>query len=183
MKAFRTMAFVSAGLALAGCSHPAGPGFSASPRSGTSSVALVDRDPPQVPASVEDIKITRSSTGFVKAVPIEPLALPAYPARALAAHTPTVTITVTIKIGKDGRVTSVAPSFLGFSTPTKFDSDFFGAVEAAAMTWEFQPAWTVPLEPGKDGKPVFGEPEAAETTLDAVFTFSGSGFVTSSVGK
>jgi hypothetical protein len=183
MKASRTTAFVSAALALAGCSHPAGPGFSAAPRSGTSSVAFVDRDPAPSAASAEDLKITRSSTGFVQAVPMEPLTLPAYPARALAAHTRTVTVTATIRIGKDGRVISVAPSFLGFSTPTKFDSDFFSAVEAAAMTWDFQPAWTVPLEPGKDGKPVFGEPEAAESTLDAVFTFSGTGFVTSSVGK
>jgi hypothetical protein len=183
MKAFRTVALVAAALAFAGCSHPAGPGFSEAPRYGTSSVTFVDREPAQVPASAEDIKITRSSTGFVKAVPVEPLALPAYPARALAAHVGTVTVTATIRIAKDGRVISVAPSFLGFSTPTKFDSDFFGTVEKAAMTWEFQPAWTVPLEPGKDGKPVFGEPEAAESTLDAVLTFSGSGFVTSSVGK
>jgi hypothetical protein len=183
MKAFRRMSLASAALAIAGCSHTAGPGFSASPSSGTSSVTLVDREPAQVPASAEDIKITRSSTGSVKAVPIEPLALPVYPARALAAHAGTVTVTATIRIGKDGRVISVAPSFLGFSTPTKFDSDFFGAVESAAMTWEFQPAWTVPLDPGKDGKPIFGEPAAAEDTFDAVFTFSGSGFVTSGARK
>ena len=183
MKAFRATAVVSAALALAGCSHPQGPGFSAAPKAGTSSVTFVDREPTQATTSAEEMKITRSSTGVIKAVPIEPLTLPAYPARALAAHTRTVTVTATIRIGKDGRVISVAPSFLGFTTPTKFDSDFFAAVEAAAMTWEFQPAWTVPLDPGKDGKPVFGEPEASEATLDAVFTFSGSGFVTSSVGR
>jgi len=39
----------------------------------------------------------------------------------------------------------------------------------------------VPIEPGPDGSPILGEPEAAESSLDAIFTFTSSGTVTTIV--
>jgi len=149
--------------------------------SGTSSVKFVDRESPEGPTSLGKIKITTGTTGLVQAVPIEPLALPLYPVEALAAHIGTITKTVTINIGKDGHVSSVSSSMAGFSIPTEFDSEFDKAIEAAVLKWEFNPAWSVPLEPGKDGTPIVGDPVPTESSLDAVFTFSGSGVVTSSV--
>jgi hypothetical protein len=68
-----------------------------------------------------------------------------------------------------------------FSTPTKFDAEFNQAIEAAVLMWEFNPGWTVPMEPGADGSPVLGEPEAADSSLDAIFTFTSAGTVTTSV--
>lgn len=173
--------------ALSGCSHSPGtakmPAFGAVEGSGISSVKFVDRESPEGPTSLSKIKITTGTTGIVQAVPIEPLALPIYPADALAAHLNTIIKTVRINIGKDGRVSSVGSSVIGFSIPTKFDSEFDRAIEAAALKWEFNPAWSVPLEPGKDGTPIVGDPVPTESSLDAVFTFSNSGMVTSSVRK
>jgi len=126
------------------------------------------------------IKITKSMTGFVKPQPMEPLTLPVYPAKALAAHTGAVRFAVRIDIAKDGHVTAVSPSMYEFSKPTKFDDEFYRAIEAAVLSWEFEPGWSVPMEPGKDGSPVLGEPEATESSLDAIFTFTSAGTVTTS---
>jgi hypothetical protein len=150
---------------------------------GNSSVTFVNREIPEGTTSLGKMKLTTSTTGLVQAIPIEPLTLPLYPAGALAAHLGPITKTVTINIGKDGHVSSVSPSIFGFSTPTRFDPEFDKAIEAAVLKWEFNPAWSVPLEPGKDGSPIVGDPVPTECSLDAVFTFSSSGAVISSVQK
>jgi hypothetical protein len=172
---------------LSGCNHSPGtamlPTGGPSAFSGTSSVKFVNRESPEGPTALSKIKITTGTTGLVQAVPVEPLALPQYPVEALAAHLGTITKTVTINIGKDGNVLSVSSSMMGFSTPTEFDSEFDKAIEAAVQKWEFNPAWSVPLEPGKDGTPIVGDPVPTESSLDAVFTFSSSGVVTSGVRR
>ena len=173
--------------ALAACNHQEsnswnGTSFANSGKaSGSASVVFVDRANPEGPKSVARIKITKSMTGFVKPQPIEPLTLPGYPARALAAHSGAARFAVRIDIAKDGHVAAVSPSMYEFSTPTKFDADFNRAIEAAVLTWEFNPGWTVPMEPGPDGSPILGEAEAAESSLDAIFTFTSAGTVTTSV--
>lgn len=169
--------------ALAGCSHPGSlPSFSGSERaSGASSVVFVDSAKGDGPAGKEPVTITKSMTGFVKPEPIEPLALPTYPARALAAHCGAVRLAVRIDISSDGHVTSVGPSAHEFSTPTPFDTEFQHAIEAAVLTWKFQPGWTVPMEPGPDGKPILGEPVASESSLEAIFTFTSAGTVTTGI--
>jgi len=175
--------------ALTACNHQGysswnGSSFNNSGKaSGSASVVFVDRANPDGPKSFGKIKITKSMTGFVKPQPIEPLTLPAYPARALAAHCGAARFAVSIVIAKDGNVTAVSPSLYEPSTPTKFDADFNRAIEAAVLTWEFNPGWTVPIEPGPDGSPILGEPEAAESSLDAIFTFTNAGTVTTSVRK
>ncbi len=172
---------------LSGCNHSPGtatlPAIGVGGSSGSSSVQFVNRESPEGTTALSKIKITTGTTGLVQAVPIEPLALPLYPAGALAVHLGTVTKTVKINIGKDGHVSSVSSSMFGISIPTKFDSEFDRAIEVAASKWEFNPAWSVPLEPGKDGSPIVGDPVATESSLDAVFTFSSSGVVTSRVQK
>jgi len=145
------------------------------------SVAFVDRTNPAGPKSVGKTKITKSMTGLVKPQPIEPLTLPVYPTKALADHGGAARFAVTIEIAKDGHVTAVNPSMYEFSIPTKYDAEFNQAIEAAVLTWEFNPGWTVPIEPGPDGSPILGEPEAAESSLDAIFTFTSSGTVTTIV--
>jgi hypothetical protein len=172
---------------LPGCNHSPGvanlSADGAREHSGASSVYFINRAAPEGPASLSKIKISASTTGLIQAEPKGPLALPLYPTEALAAHLGTVTKTVQVNIGMDGRVSSVTSSMLGFSIPTKFDSAFDRAIETAASKWEFNPALSVPLEPGKDGSPIVGDPVPTESSLDAVFTFSGSGVVTSSVQK
>ena len=172
---------------LSACNHHQSRAWNGAPfassgkASGSASVVLVDRANPEGPKSLSKIKITRSMTGFVKPQLIEPLLLPVYPPKALAAHGGTTRIAVTIEIGRDGHVTSVGPSMYEFSTPTKFEAEFSQAIEAAVLQWEFEPGWTVPMEPGPDGSPVLGEPVASESSLDAVFTFTGAGTVETSV--
>ena len=173
--------------ALSACNHtgagfPNWPLFASSGKaSGSASVVFVDRANPEGPRSVGKIKITKSMTGYVKPQPIEPLTLPAYPAMALAARFGAARFAVRIDIARDGHVTAVSRSMTEFSTPTKFDADFDQAIEAAVLTWEFNPGWTVPMEPGPDGSPVLGEPEAAESSLDAIITFTSAGTVAASV--
>ena len=148
---------------------------------GSASVDFVDPADPEGPRSVGAVKITKSMTGFVKPQPIEPLLLPAYPASALAAHIGAARIAVRIDIAKDGHVVGVRPSVREYSTPTAFDAQFNEAIRAAVLKWEFNPGWTVPMEPGPNGSPVLGEPEAAESSLDAIFTFTSAGTVVTGV--
>jgi hypothetical protein len=172
---------------LSTCNHSPGAASlsanGATEHSGPSSVYFIDRAVPEGPTSLGKIKITTSTTGLIQAEPKGPLTLPLYPTEALAAHLGNVTKTVQVNIGKDGRVSSVTSSMLGFSIPTKFDSQFDRAIEVAAAKWEFNPAYAVPLEPGKDGTPIVGDPVPTESSLDAVFTFSSSGVVTSTVQR
>lgn len=144
-------------------------------------MVFVDRANPEGPKSVSKMTITRSMTGFVRPQPIEPLLLPVYPPKALAAHGGATRIAVKVEIGKDGHVTAVSPSLYEFSTPTKFGAEFNQAIEAAVLQWEFNPGWTVPMEPGPDGSPLLGEPVASESSLDAIFTFTSAGTVETSV--
>jgi hypothetical protein len=85
-------------------------------------------------------------TGFVKPRAIVPLTLPVYPAQT-AARCGTARLAVRIGKAKDGHVTAVAPSPFEFSTPTKFDAQFNRAIETAVLTGQFEPGWTVPMEP------------------------------------
>ena len=190
MKADFSMLFLTGAAllgALSACNHHQSRAWNGAPYAGSgratgaASVVFVDRANPEGPKSLSKIKIARSMTGFVKPQPIEPLLLPVYPPKALAAHGGAARIAVTVEIGKDGHVTSVGPSMYEFSTPTKFNAEFGQAIEAAVLQWEFEPGWTVPMEPGPDGSPVLGEPVASESSLDAVFTFTSAGTVETSV--
>jgi hypothetical protein len=176
----------AAALLLSGCAHPSTSGVPVtlarpSTSSATTDVTLMDRETRGRTTSLADLRISESTTGIVPAAPDGPLELPVYPVRALAAGARLVTVTAVISVDRDGRVTSVGPSSRGYTTPTPYDGDFRRAIEAAVMKWQFRPAWAVPMEPGKDGVPVLGEPEPTSSTVDAVFTFSSTGVVTTGV--
>ena len=87
---------------LGGCTHPrgtlSGNPMDSGPRaaSGSTSVVFVQRENPGGPKTLGEVKISRSMTGYVPPQPIEPLLLPVYPARALAARLGTVRIAVRI---------------------------------------------------------------------------------------
>ena len=164
-----------------GCHHlPTPP-----PDMGTSSFAFVE--PPPVPS--RKATMAEPSNGpiieehYVEAEPIQPLATPVYPAKALAAKAGLVTIGVKISVDTDGRVSDVSPSLMTFSTPTRYADEFEEAVRAAVMRWHFRPAQRYTLrifrtEEG-GGPPKEIQRENTETYFDLAFTFTASGTVLS----
>jgi len=132
----------------------------------------------RAPMAAEEV---RSGDYFTDARPIEPLAMPVYPARALAAKAGRTMIGVRITVDATGRVSDVGPSILAVSIPTRFDEDFQAAVRAAVRQWRFRPAQSYHVEVTKTAG---GEPdiqvtrrENAETYFDVSFTFTAAGTV------
>ena len=110
-----------------------------------------------------------SVCAFRDARPDLPLAVPIYPARALAAKAGRVIVGVRVIIDTTGQISSVAPSLRIFSTPGPFEDDFLEAVRAALRQWRFSPAYQERLEDDKF--------EAIETYYDVAFTFTATGSV------
>ena len=111
---------------------------------------------------------------YVDAKPVEPLAMPVYPPRALAAHAGDVTVKVDVTVSKEGRVSEMAPDILDFSTISRFHDDFRAAVEAAVSTWRFEPAQIDRLEPKANGQPIIVGSEAQERVFVVSFKFTES---------
>jgi TonB family protein len=163
-------------LALAsGCQHAA---------TGTAAFAFVDPGHEREPGvDASDYKITEGTSVFVDAKPIPPLAMPAYPARALAARAGTVWVHVTVTIGADGLVSDISPNRTAVDIPTRFDEDFQESIRAALLQWRFEPAQVADLEPRAGDAPFVADSRDVESKLGVVFTFSSSGNVSSSSPK
>jgi hypothetical protein len=172
---------LASALFVGGCRHlPTPP-----PDTGTSSYAFVE--PPPVPPG--KATMAEPSNGpiieehYVEAEPIQPLATPVYPAKALTAKAGLITIGVKISVDTDGRVSEVSPSLLTFSTPTRYADEFEEAVRVAVIQWHFRPAQRYTLrifrtEEG-GGPPREIHRENTETSFDLAFTFTASGTVLS----
>ncbi|HEY1791491.1 MAG TPA: hypothetical protein VGG34_01120 [Opitutaceae bacterium] len=132
------------------------------------------------PVDATGFKISKGQDVYVDAKPIEPLAPPIYPHRALGLQKWPVTMTVSIKVGADGMVSYVGPSMSAVSFPTPFDQDFLEAIKAALSAWHFEPAHIASLEPQPDGSPLVTGLMDVEATLNVAFTFSPGGTVASS---
>lgn len=108
------------------------------------------------------------------------LATPVYPAEALAAGEGPVTLAVRLVVGTEGRVTEVGRSVLAWSTPTRFDGAFFGAVEAAVRQWRFRPAEIRHFTTVTNGAGTYRSLAGSELTewaLHVTFTFDATGGV------
>lgn len=94
-----------------------------------------------------------------------------------------VTIGVRVNIDTEGRVTTVEPSMLTFSTPTPYAKEFEAAVRTAVMTWRFEPAYRYSLRVLRTaeggGDPKESHREKTETYFDLSFTFTSAGKVLS----
>lgn len=124
---------------------------------------------------------------FVDAQPIPPLTLPVYPKNVSTVKAGLVTIGVRVNVDTDGRVTSVGPSMLTFSTPTPYIKEFEAAVRTAVMTWRFEPAYRYSLRVLRTveggGTPQESRREKAETYFDLSFTFTSGGKVLTGPAK
>ncbi|MEO6992052.1 MAG: hypothetical protein ABI273_00360 [Lacunisphaera sp.] len=155
------------------------------PDSGSSSFRFVDGPP----ASPLKGKVTEGSNGpiivehYIEAEPILPVAMPVYPAHALAAKAGLVTIGVKISVDADGHVSNISPSLLTFSTPTRYSDEFDEAVRVAVSQWRFHPAQRYSMRifrTAEGGGPPKETPrENTETYFDLAFTFTASGKVLS----
>jgi hypothetical protein len=152
-------------------------------RSGSSSFEFVDRQHPETAADAGKLDITKRIDVFLQAKPELPLIAPIYPKAALKAKVGTATITVSIAIGKDGRVGGVKPIMEAIRIPTRFDEDFDQAIRVAVAQWQFEPAKVAHIGPSTNGPIVTDSAEVVETSLDVVFVFSQAGTVGYSVPK
>jgi hypothetical protein len=142
---------------------------------GTAAVAFVDADRNREPTVYASrYRMAQGRSVFVEARPIGPLAIPAYPPAALAAHAGTVVLHVNIAVGKDGLVGDLSPNRLAVDVPTRFDGEFLGAIRKAVAQWRFEPAQIARLEPGPGDAPIVVDSRDVETTLGIAFTFSSS---------
>lgn len=118
---------------------------------------------------------------FVDANPILPLSIPVFPKSVPITKAGLVTIGVRVNIDTNGRVTSVGPSMLTFSSPTPYANEFEAAVRTAVMTWRFEPAYRYSLRVFRTyeggGAPKEIRREKMETYFDLSFTFTASGKV------
>jgi hypothetical protein len=152
---------------------------------GASSFRFVE-EPPVPP---QKGNVTEGSNGpiieehFIDAEAIPPLAMPVYPAHALAAKAGLVTIGVKISVDTDGHVSDVSPSLLTFSTPTRYSDEFDEAVRVAVSQWRFHPAQRYTMRIFRTdeggGPPKELHREKTETYFDLAFTFTASGKVLS----
>ena len=165
-------------LLAAGCRQVTPP-----PDTGTSSFAFVEA--PTVgltpKAAVGEAKAAKSMDDFREAEPINPLATPIYPARALAAKAGAATVGVKILVDAEGRVADVTPSVRTFTTPGRYAEDFFAAVQAAVKQWRFWPARIEHVEfveaPGLVAYSRVIGTEKMETQFELSFTFTATGGV------
>ena len=179
MQRFRlSLSFALAGAVLAGCRHVV---VAPVADEGTSSFKFVE-PPPPAPAKKAAVAVgePRPADQVSHAQPIWPLARPAYPATALAAHAGFATVGVCITVDTAGRVSDVGPSPVCLSTPSPFAAEFRAAVEAAVAQWRFRPAEIRHFEIVKhpDGDYLhLKSREVAEWKFDVSFTFNANGDV------
>ena len=161
---------IGVALVAAGCQHVAPP-----PDTGTSSFAFVE--PPPAPPSKATPTATKEPVvdQFREAWPVPPLVTPVYPPRALAAKAGRVIVGVHITVDTDGRVSTVAPSMLAFSTPGPWADEFMAAVELALRQWRFWPAEIRHLENVQTPDVAYERVtrlEKIEAQFDLSFTFT-----------
>jgi hypothetical protein len=158
----------------AGCRHTPGPAAS-----GTSDYRFVE-PPPAAPStgSAEVAAEPAKRLQFREARPIEPLIMPAYPARALAAKAGATTVGVHVTLDEHGVITDIRASIWVVSFPGPFSEDFRAAVDAALRQWRFEPAETVELEQEeKEGSSPLRvlKREKVATEFDVAFDFAPGG--------
>ena len=125
---------------------------------------------------------------FERPLPAARLALPEYPADALAAKAGAAVVAVRIFIGPDGTVVRVEDSPLLASSAGPFAASFRGAVDRTARSWRFRPGAITKSVDGTDvdgdGKPDYRVQTAWDPVTvyyDIRFDFSiveGKGIVT-----
>ncbi len=120
---------------------------------------------------------------YFPAHPLGTLALPVYPAEALAAHAGRTKIVLQITVGTDGRVTQITDALASVPFLGPFSPQFRAAAEAAVAQWRFEPAERQHLDPyDVNGTKVWEitRSEKVETVTQVAFTFTESGKVESS---
>ncbi|HEX3728648.1 MAG TPA: hypothetical protein VHV47_02505 [Opitutaceae bacterium] len=148
---------------------------------GSASVSFIRPPGTDVPLQdARELKLEAPMDAFVDAKPIEPLAMPRYPARALAARAGAVTVRADLTISVDGTATAVAPDPLDLSGLSQYRQDFFDAIRAAVQSWRFEPAAIERLEPSASGQPVVTGITPQERAYVVEFKFSESGAVSRS---
>ncbi len=160
--------------ASAGCRHAPGPAAS-----GTSDYRFV-QPPPAAPSTgkSEVAPEPLQRLQFHEARPIEPLVMPVYPARALAAKAGATTVGVHITVDESGMITDTRSSIWLVSLPGPFSEDFRAAVDVALRQWRFEPAETVEFEQEeKDGLSPLRvlKREKVATEFDLAFDFTPGG--------
>ena len=167
---------------VAGCQHATTP--VARPAEGASMFSFVER--PVVAATEPTAQLLPMAREPVevktKAEPLEPLATPVYPRRALGRVPLPMMVGVRINVDASGRVAHVGASLVTFSTGGEYAEEFRAAVEAALALWRFRPAEMRHLEPrpGRGGQGGYWQVTRAEPTEDAfdlAFTFTAKGDV------
>jgi len=115
-------AVLGCGWGVVGCRHVS----SIPPDKGTSSFAFIEPPvtAPRASATATEPREPVSMEQYEEASPITPLAMPVYPARALAAKAGRVTIGVKITVDATGRVSDIGPSLRAVTIPSRFDADF-----------------------------------------------------------
>lgn len=158
----------------AGCRHPPGPAAA-----GTSAFRFVD--PPPAPPSTGKSHVApepMQRRQYHEARPIEPLVLPVYPARALAAKVGATTVGVHVSVDEQGAITDIRSSIWVVSLPGPFSEDFRAAVDTALRQWRFQPAEAIELEHVEQDGFTYArvlKREKVPTEFDLAFDFAPEG--------
>jgi len=162
----------------------------APPNAGAGSFAFLEEPsfatPPEETSGKPNASGTKHFEDFRDADPINPLATPVYPARALAAKAGQAVVSVRITVDERGQVSDIAPSIVGFSTPGPFADDFYAAVEKALRHWRFTPAEIDQVESAWTPREISNRvvrTDKTETHFDVTFTFTASGGVISGAQK
>lgn len=183
----RSLAALTAGglLLAAACAPKPAPSASPAPDPavGASSWRVL-ADPDAAKPELEEGEV------FEGPLPEETLAVPEYPADALAARAGPALVAVRIFIGPDGSVVRVEDSPLLASSAGPFAASFRGAVDRTARAWRFRPGAITATVDGTDvdgdGKPDYRIQTAWDPVTvyyDIRFDFSiveGKGLVTTS---
>lgn len=155
---------------------------------GRSSVVFVEPPaaPPPKAGATASAKESKFTDQFREARPIEPLATPVYPPRALKAKAGWATVGVKVTVDVNGRVSEVVPSMVAISTPGPFADDFLEAVRVALKQWRFRPARIEHVETVQSAQATYNRvasSENIEAQFDLSFTFTASGGVHQTPGK
>jgi hypothetical protein len=163
-------------LLLAGCRQ-----VPSVPATGRSSIAFVESPaaPPPRSGHAESAEpVVRSQ--FREAELEKNPALPVYPAKALAARAGRVTVAAHVVVNNRGRVSSVRPSVVSFTTPSRYAEDFWAATEDALGRWRFRPARIEHVEMVTENGFAYDRvmsTEEVEAEFDLAITFSPDGTV------